>query len=1174
MDANGSRHFALVTQGDWQGALDAAFEGLPPGDRPLAWSDGTTGGGAIGASCGAGGLGLKGLLHEFRPRGEVAGALAEGHGRGGAFDAWGNLYSLSADRRAIRIRSAGSGAMSDFWPVTGEQPGAPQRDGIAAIAGLTAGRRAPAPGSTAAGGFRPVAATPAPAAVTLDALAVTRGHYLVVAAAAAGGLLIFDLHGAGPPLFQGWPGLGRVPGEAGGSGGGSSGNSGGGSGAGGGSGSGAPRITEALVALEDGGIGALIDGRLWRVGADLKPALPATAGAPAFGPVPKPGAGDATPAAPDAEDGSPPASPPVPSGGNGGSAKAAAPQPCVLDLRPALFANLAATGAPPGTPVPPDALATVRVTAVAALRGERLLVIGRRVIDGAEQPVAGAMHLDGSVLPVLRRDLAGAVPADPLDALIAEVVEPRDIPLPDGGSAQQRPRPALAERALAIDHGANAVDAAAPFAFIVVAAGGDQAFRFAADWRDDGALAIGIVRDFLPMRRYLGLGLAALPGGVVLHAYPAARVFYAADERWVPLLALPQPRYLRDASLELPPWDSRLPGCVWHRVALDMRLPPGTTLAIETRADDDPASLPHQPWRREPGPARNPAGSELPWRDSGTCAGEGGGNSAGNGAPATGSAASATGAPISAMTACGSDDASGTWSTLLQAATGRFLQLRLVIGGDGKRTPLLRALRAWYPRFSYAREYLPPVYRADPTGADFLDRFLALFEGEFTRWEDRIAAAQLLLDARTAPAGALDWLAGWVGVALDPALDDRRRRLLIRHAMTRHARRGTVPGLLLGATLAWETSIDEAWFDAPETLAERPHGLRLQELSGLVPPLPASAWNPATQGRADLLARLDGDATLADPQALAALGAADGSGTTGNGASTPADGAADAADAGSAAAQDNATTTNATRHATLLRALGFTPRGAIEEARLWSAWSEAQAAQARAATLAGDAPLAGDDGASADSPAPLPADEPATAADRAAWTTYLAASAPCAPLRRRWQDFLSRRWRRVSALNAAWGTRWRDFDRIPSPVALPASAEALADWHRFESRVLRGLAGAHRFRVVLPLPDAGLDLDDLARRRDAVLRVIADEKPAHTVAEVRFGFDLFRIGEARLGLDTRLETGLARRPELAALGWGGGAVAPAVLGRIDLGGARLAPLRPQPPADRVGLDRG
>ncbi|WP_332879750.1 phage tail protein, partial [Massilia sp. S19_KUP03_FR1] len=480
---------------------------------------------------------------------------------------------------------------------------------------------------------------------------------------------------------------------------------------------------------------------------------------------------------------------------------------------------------------------------------------------------------------------------------------------------------------------------------------------------------------------------------------------------------------------------------------------------------------------------RSPAGSELPWR------GEAG------------------------------DAAAGTWGTLLQGTHGRWLQIRITFQGDGKQTPLLRGLRAWFPRFSYARQYLPPVYASDAAGADFLDRFLALFEGDLTRWEERIAAAQWLFDARTAPAATLDWLAGWVGLVFDPATDEARRRLLLRHAMTIHARRGTVPGLLLSATLAWETTVDETWLREPEQLAERVHGLRLQEMYGLLPALPTSAWNPAAASRAQLLAQLDGNAALVDPTAPDENGA---------------------------------------RRATLLRAFGFIARAPIEEAQLWAAWVKARALVNTAATF--------------------PVDEAAAATERSAWGDYLAASAPCAPLRQRWQDFLARRWRRISALNAAWGTAWRDFARIPTPLAVPATDAALADWHRFEARIVRTLGSAHRFRIVLPLPDAGtgaeLDLDELARRRAAVLRVIDAEKPAHTVAEVRFGFDLFRVGEARLGLDTRLEAGLGRRPELAALGWTGGPFAPAVLGRIDLGGARLAPVRPLPPPDRISLDHG
>lgn len=991
MDANGSRYHALISEGDWTDCLPAA-----DGDPGFAWRNGA--------------LVLRPLLFEFKPGVGRSAAVAEESGRGGVFDAYGNLYWLAADRHHLRIRSAGSGVHSDFWPVNGATTGAPAHDAVGEIAGYRGGERTPS-----AGFFQPATpASSAPSLPQLDAIAVSSGHYLVAASQEAGGLLIFDLYGAGPPLFQTWPAIAQMP-------------------------------AEALVALEDGGVGALLANRLLRTGPDLKPRVFRQERPPAFAPAP-PLQAEAV-------------------------AEAAGGEPCELDLGPAL-----AAGAQAG--------------AVAAMPGGRLLVLSR-VPDRPGTAWLGAIGLDGEPIPVIAGKPAMAnlpLEIDPVGGAGVVALNPLI-----GAITMERVTPSLATRALAIDWGrdaqtASAATADAPFSAVVVDAGGDQAYRFAAQWRD-GGLIVAIVGEYLPMRRYQGMGLAALAAGVRLHAYPDARVFYVSDGYWAPLLALAQPRYLRAATLTSPAWDSGLPDCVWHRLAIDLRLPPGTGVAIQTRTAENADDLARTEWRAEPTPLRSARGSELPWRTSG-------------------------------------DTPAGTWEVLLQGAHGRWLQTRLTVTGDGRQTPSLTALRVWYPRFSYASEYLPPVFRADTAGADFLDRLLALFEGEFTRWEDRIASVQWLFDARTAPADSLEWLASWLGLAFDPANDETLKRLLIRYAMAVHARRGTVPGLLLGATLAWERSVDENWLRDPAMLAERPHGLRLQELFGLLAPLPAAVWRPV-DGRALLLApdRLDGDPSLPDPGELAALGV---SGANAQAAAQPG------------------------RRAQLQRALGFVPRAAVEEARLWAAWCDA-AGHNPGARLA------------------QPTDEPA---DMTEWTAYLATSRPCAPLRQRWQDFLARRWRRVSALNVAWGSHWRSFAQIPSPIVLPAADAALADWHRFEAQVLRGLANAHRFRIVLPLPSGELDLDDLARRRASVLRVVERDKPAHTTAEVRFGFDLFRVGEARLGLDSRLETGLARRPELAALAYGSGAFDPAVLGRSDLGGARLSPARPQPPADRIGLDRG
>lgn len=914
MDANGSRFHALVTRDDWllRARPDAHWAWLPDDASEAA---------SLGQ------LVLRPLLFEFKASG--AAPLPEpGPRAGGAFDAYGNLYALNAAGTAIRVWSSGSGQITDFWPL----PAPPSA--------------APAPGA-----FGPCAPAADAGPLVMDALTVTTGHYLVVASQAAQGLLIFDLHGGGPPLAQPWPAM---------------------------------PAPEALLALDDGGVALFAAGRLHRLGADLRPCVPRVASASAFGP-------EAMSPAPAPAPAPAPSDPPGP--------------PCQLDLGP-------------GT------------TAVAALPAGQVLVL--------------RLQMDGLYLSVI--DWAGVERASvgPLEEQLEQA------------TADQQPT-LLSTRTLAIEW-----LAADRFNVLLLAASGDQAFRFAASVSDTGVWQFELQRDFIPLRRYQAGGLASLAAGQVLHRFPSARVFYAGADRWLPLLTLPRPRCEREGELTGPVWDSGTPACVWHRVALDARRPPGSALQLQSRAADTPEALALQPWQDEPALQPHPCGPELPWREP-------------------------------AATACAEVQ---TLTCLLQAATGRYLQLRLQARGDGQQSPGLASLRAWYPRFSYLQHYLPAVYRADPTSADFTGRFLALFEGEFTRWEDRIAAAQLLLDARTAPRDTLPWLAEWLAVAFDGSTGPVRRRALLRHAAAVQARRGTVPGLLLVATLAWEPdSVDaEPFLTAPEQLPGRVHGLRLQELFGLAPPLAAGAWRPA-QGRAALLVRLAGDDSLRGDAA------------------------------------------------TLQAALGFLPRAALEEAGLMASWRLAD----------------------------LPQDEPQPR--DAAFDDYLRATQPCAPLRQRWQDYLARRWRRIGLLNAAWGTAWRSFDRIPSPLVLPAGAVALADWWRFEAQIVRALGPAHRFRIVLPLPtDAAPDFNELARRRAAVERAVQRDKPAHTVAEIRFGFELFRVGEARLGHDTRLEHGLLRRPELAALA-GNSLWPPLVLGERDLGGGQLTHPRPLPPPDRVGLDR-
>jgi phage tail-like protein len=319
----------------------------------------------------------------------------------------------------------------------------------------------------------------------------------------------------------------------------------------------------------------------------------------------------------------------------------------------------------------------------------------------------------------------------------------------------------------------------------VTAADGNQVFAFRVD-RTDQALGLALVPDeYFPMRRFGGKALVSAGG----------QPWYDVDDRsWVPLIEQRRPRYLREAVIDGPVFDGHEAGCVWHRVFLDGWIPPQAAVDVWSRAADHAGDVARAAWQREPVLCRRGGGAELPFL--------------------AGAAPGAAAGP-------------GTFELLFQGARGRYLQLRLGLRGDGRTTPRLRALRAWYPRFSYLEKYLPAAYRDDPDSASFLDRFLANLEGQFTAIEDKMAAAQVLLDPRTASAEALSWLAGWFGIALDPAWDEPRRRLFVRHAMDFFRMRGTLPGLRLALRLAFDDCVDERMFNEADAVS--PASIRILE---------------------------------------------------------------------------------------------------------------------------------------------------------------------------------------------------------------------------------------------------------------------------------------------------------------------------------------------------------
>jgi phage tail-like protein len=299
----------------------------------------------------------------------------------------------------------------------------------------------------------------------------------------------------------------------------------------------------------------------------------------------------------------------------------------------------------------------------------------------------------------------------------------------------------------------------------VTAINGNQTYAFDL-FEINSQLKLQALAEYYPMRLFGGKAL------VMAGDTP----YYDFGESWLPLVEQKRPRFEPEATLLTPIFDGREPDCVWHRLMIDACVPPDCAVDIWSRAANDKRATERAAWFKEPRLHKRDNGSELPF----------------------------------VRQALSSER--GTFELLFQRARGQFLQLKLTLRGNGRSTPRLGALRAYYPRFSYLEHYVPGVYREDDEAASFLDRFLANPESFFTAIEDKIAAVQMLFDVDSTPVEALDWLANWFGVVLDPVWDEERRRLFIKHAMVFFQYRGTIRGLLMALHLAFDKCIDESIF--------------------------------------------------------------------------------------------------------------------------------------------------------------------------------------------------------------------------------------------------------------------------------------------------------------------------------------------------------------------------
>lgn len=270
---------------------------------------------------------------------------------------------------------------------------------------------------------------------------------------------------------------------------------------------------------------------------------------------------------------------------------------------------------------------------------------------------------------------------------------------------------------------------------------------------------------------------------------------YLADDRPRRLYPLAQARFAQQAEAVLSRrLDAGEPDVLWHRLMLEACIPPGCRLRVAARVCEDWECRADSGWDEQAEPLWLPHASELPF-DAGRLT------------------------PI--------PNQQGLFEILLQRPNGsvrelrgRYLELRLSLTGDGRASPAIHAIRAWYPRFSWQQAYLPahfqqqqrppqttPEAPRSANAADLRERLLASLEGMLTPIEERIAAGEYLLYPESMPVERLHGFARMLGCDLPPHWPQRRQREWLAHQSVLQQRRGSYAGLCLALDIATDGAV-------------------------------------------------------------------------------------------------------------------------------------------------------------------------------------------------------------------------------------------------------------------------------------------------------------------------------------------------------------------------------
>jgi phage tail-like protein len=140
------------------------------------------------------------------------------------------------------------------------------------------------------------------------------------------------------------------------------------------------------------------------------------------------------------------------------------------------------------------------------------------------------------------------------------------------------------------------------------------------------------------------------------------------------------------------------------------------------------------------------------------------------------------------------DEGFAIYDAPVPAAPGRWLWLVVEFSGTRHKSPRLKDIEIEFPGHDLLA-LLPRTLWREPAAQHFLHRLLMPPAALLDEWAQAADQRHRLLDARIAPESALAWLAGFVGLVLEPCWPAAAQRRLIAAAARLFRTRGTLASL-------------------------------------------------------------------------------------------------------------------------------------------------------------------------------------------------------------------------------------------------------------------------------------------------------------------------------------------------------------------------------------------